>query len=128
MHLKNQLMSDPTETNVLINGICCHSLLDTRSTVSSISESFYRHHLSDIPLQPLYGILNIECASGDSLPYKGCVEANISVPGISEEGLMAVFLAVPDLFYRVKVAGLLGTNILNPLLLSCQTKNGNHFV
>ena len=78
----NQLMGDPTETNVLINGICCHSLLDTGSTVSSISESFYRHHLSDIPLQPLYGILNNECASGDSLPYIGCVEANISVPGI----------------------------------------------
>ena len=45
----NQLMGDPTEINVLINSISCHSLLDTGSTVSSISESFYRRHLSDIP-------------------------------------------------------------------------------
>ena len=86
------------------------------------------HHLSDIPLQPLSGILNIECASGNSLPYIGCVEANIFVPGISEEGLMAVFLVVPDLSYHDRVPGLPGTNILNPLLLSCQTKNGIHFL
>ena len=41
---------------------------------------------------------------------------------------MAVFLVVPDLSYHDRVPGLLGTNILNSLLLSCQTKNGNHFL
>ena len=41
---------------------------------------------------------------------------------------MAVFLVVPNLSYHDRVPGLLGTNILNPLLLSYQTKNGNHFL
>ncbi|XP_053390712.1 uncharacterized protein LOC128553555 [Mercenaria mercenaria] len=57
-----KLVGDVNEVNISVNKIGVSALLDTGSCVSLISESFYKEHLSDVELEPLTGVLNIECA------------------------------------------------------------------
>jgi hypothetical protein len=72
------LYGTPTETGILLNGKKIPALLDTGSTVSTISESYYsKHRATTIPLKSLDNILDIECAGGTPQPYKGYIEANI---------------------------------------------------
>jgi hypothetical protein len=54
-------------------------------------ESYYSKHLaSTIPLKSLDNILDIECAGGTPLPYKGYIEANIKMPGDTNTILVSV--------------------------------------
>ena len=75
------LLGKPTETSLLLEGNTIAALLDTESTVSTISHSYYDEHLSDhLPLQNLDTLLDIECAGGTQLPYLGFIEAEITLP------------------------------------------------
>ena len=72
------LYGTPTKTGILLNGKEIPALLDTGSTVSTISESYYSKHLATtIPLKSLDNILDVACAGGTPQPYKGYIEANI---------------------------------------------------
>ena len=64
-----ELNGTRTETNILLNGKDIPALLETGSTVSTISESYYSKHLASTnPLKSLDNILDIECAGGTPLP------------------------------------------------------------
>jgi hypothetical protein len=41
-------------------------------------------------------ILDVECAGGTPLPYKGYIEANIKMPGDTNTTCQHVMLVVPD--------------------------------
>ena len=73
------LCGSPTETSILVSGVPTTTLLDTGSTVSTISQQFFEDHLNHLQLQPLDSILNIECADGQSLPYLGYIEVDIQM-------------------------------------------------
>jgi hypothetical protein len=63
------------DTSVILEGIETGALLDTGSTVSTISESYYQQHLAcSIQLKTIKEILDIECAGGSQLPYCGYIE------------------------------------------------------
>ena len=72
--------------------------MDTGSSVSIISQSFYKQHLQDLDILPITEILNIECASGQMLPYSGYIEAELKtgngIPNLHEQ--QALFLIAPD--------------------------------
>jgi hypothetical protein len=52
---------------VILEGIETGALLDTGSTVSTISESYYQQHLAcSIQLKTIKEILDIECAGGSN--------------------------------------------------------------
>ena len=77
-HSRNStLVGDSNEVSVSICGVPTKALLDTGSTVTTISESFCRQYLYHLPIQPLDTILSLSCANGESLPYLGYVEAGI---------------------------------------------------
>lgn len=59
---------------VNIAGIDCNCLLDTGSQITIVSTSFYNQNLSDQPVKPLYDLLEVEGAAGQSVPYLGFVE------------------------------------------------------
>ena len=122
------LVGKANECEVLVNNIPCVALLDTGSTVSTISEQFHEDHLRDCEIQPLDCILNIECANGGSLPYLGLIEAELEVPGLSlVETVPAIFLVVPKSAYNTQVPFLLGTNVLHQLLNQCREERGARF-
>ena len=71
-----KLVGEASEVNVLVNGFEVKALCDTGSCVSTCSENFHEEKLSSVPLQPLSNLIKIECANGDTLPYKGFVAAD----------------------------------------------------
>ena len=93
-----KLVGDVNEATIHINNIQTRALINTGSCVSVISNSFYQNNLKEIKLKPLTGILNIECADGNNLPYLGFIEASITdVEGIQgSKPTLCIFLVTPD--------------------------------
>lgn len=105
------------------------ALIDTGSTVSTVSKSYYETCLSDLPLHPMTEILHIECADGGTLPYCGYIEASITSTGLPHSNLAEYpILVVPDSNYNQKVPVLLGTNILHHLLTDIHTNYGDRYL
>lgn len=102
------------------------ALLDTGSTVSTISENFYKEHFSDLPLHALDTILSIECADGQLLPYSGYIVVDLVLAGIPyEQSQECLLLVVPNSNYNSSVPLLLGTNVLSSCMTKCQQLCGN---
>ena len=76
------LVGKATETSVKVNGIQTDDLLDTDSTVSTISKDFCRRHLQTIEIKPLKNFLETECADGKQLPYLGYINVTLDVNGV----------------------------------------------
>lgn len=103
----------------MIEGIRCQALLDTGSTITTVSQKFHTENLSQIPIYKLDELLNIECPDGNLLPYVGYIEASITITEKSDN--VTILLVVPDTDYNERVPVLLGTNILRPITESCQS-------
>ena len=60
------------------------------------------------------GVFNIECAVGNSLPYLGYIEIEITwIEGIpSSKPTSCIFLVTPNTTYNARTPIILGTNIL----------------
>lgn len=103
---------------VQIAGQNYHCLLDTGSQVTTIPVSFYNQSLSNCPVKPLYNLLQIEGAAGQSVPYLGYVEVNIIFPKefLGEEiDVQTLALVVPDAHPGGFSPVLIGMNTLEPL-------------
>jgi len=127
--LKPNLVGSSNETEVTIEGQNAKALLDTGRCVSTISDAFYRNKLAHLDLQPITGILNIECADGQNLPYLGLVEADLSVVGIPMDHIQhCLFLVVPQSKYSEDVPILLGTNVLSEFMSTCKSVLGEKYL
>ena len=124
------LIGTSNEANVHVNGVSTVALLDTGSSVSTISQSFYETHLKEIPLQPITDLVSIECADGRPLPYHGFVSCPVHVDGISDRtiDIECLFLIVPTTTYHESVPVLIGTNILTALLHQTREMHGVRFL
>ena len=58
------LFGQPTETEVKLNGQTVKTLLDTGSTVFTISNSYYNTQMKKTKLQNINSLLDIECGGG----------------------------------------------------------------
>ncbi|MCU7801000.1 MAG: retroviral-like aspartic protease family protein, partial [gamma proteobacterium symbiont of Lucinoma myriamae] len=126
MSCTDNLVGPSNEIDVQVNGVDCKALLDTGSTVTTISEQFYDNYLSNVTIKPLESILTIECADGQNLPYKGYVEVELCVSGIENSQIITCLaLIVPKSNYNSKVPLLLGTNVLSMFLDMCKQKYGD---
>lgn len=104
-------------------------MLDTGSTVTTLSRSFYDKHLSHIEIQPLSNILKIECADGNHLPYDGYVEIDLGVTGLPvNQKQTCLALIVAQSTYNTKVPLLIGTNVLSVFLNACTEVCGNRIL
>nr|XP_023659188.1 uncharacterized protein LOC111839473 [Paramormyrops kingsleyae] len=75
------LIGPPSLVPLKVNGIPCKALLDSGSQVTIIFESWYREHLTSIPIQPVAG-LNLWGLSDSqvSYPYRGYVVVDVEYP------------------------------------------------
>ena len=128
--MKPPLVGKGTEVTVYIQGTEAEALLDTGATISTVSQRFHQQYLSHLPIQQLNDFINIECADGESLPYCGYVEADIFAPSVTEENnpLPCLLLVVPDTRYNERVPVLLGTNVLEPLMMRTEANYGPRFL
>ena len=108
------LIGEANECVAYLNGRPCLALLDTGSQVTSISEQFYREHLSDRPMQPLKRLVHVVGAAGQEVPFLGYVELSVSFP-CTKAGTDVVFqtlvLVVLDNQYNQRVPLIPGTNL-----------------
>jgi len=124
-----QLVGEPAEVDMLVNGVKTTGLCDTGSCISCCSESFFETNFQKSELKPIDEFLRIETASGHSLPYKGYIEANIQVSGIARsKQQVCLLLVVPNTAYNNRVPILLGTNVLSLLLTDCRDTHGERFL
>ena len=86
------LVGENNEVDVRINGHAARALLDTGSTVATVSRSCYEKCMSHIPIIPLNSILNIQCCDGQHMPYRGYIEASIYVPQVITGYQSCIFL------------------------------------
>ena len=115
------------ESSIQLDGYECKALLDTGSTVSTMSISKYNEIFSDKPIQPLNHLnLDIEGAGGHNLPYSGYIETEVTVPGLSNN-VNCLMLIVPDTRYAKRVPVILGTNVLTPVMETARSEFGIKF-
>ena len=128
------LIGTSNEVNVVIGNTNTIALLDTGSSVSTVSFSFYRDNFSDIPIHPIKDLLRIECADGKELPYEGFVELDLNILGSRRTPTRdstlynCLFLVVPDSQYNSKVPVLVGTNILSSFIDDLQDIYGDRYL
>ena len=71
--LSMNLVAHRNDVEVKLNGVSCMALLDTGSTVSTLSEQFYKDHL-----------LNIEIKAIDFyVKHRGCRRATATLSGLN---------------------------------------------
>lgn len=109
----NRLVGDSNVSSVTVSGVETSGLIDTGSMITSISEKFYQ---SLQPLPVLHDItefgLSVESATGAHLPYKGYIEADISVPFLVDVSFCIPLLVVPTTSYNSNVPIIVGTNLI----------------
>lgn len=102
--------------------------MDTGSTVSTVSYSFFQEHLRHTsPLHELDLLLDIECADGQQLPYSGYSEVELLLPGQATTH-HCIVLITNDSGYNNEIPLLLGTNILDKVMASLQQDFGERFL
>ena len=95
----DELIGKANECIAYLNGHHCLALLDTGSQVTSISEHFYKEHLSEQQLRPLDGLIHVVGASGQEVPFLGYVELDIGFPCVeprTDRVFSTLVLVVPD--------------------------------
>ena len=111
--LPQGLIGDALEVNVHIEDKDCLALQDTSSQVTTLSEGYYRTHLSHLPLYTCDGLVRVEGAGGDPIPYAGYIVASIHLSGCRPVDIPV--LVVRDTSYNARVPVLIGTNVYNRL-------------
>lgn len=108
--------------SVLIDGQAYNCLLDTGSQVTTISQSFYENHLAGLEIHPLGELLEVEAANGQTVPYSGFIELDITFPEKCFGAKLTVptlALVVPDIRSNAQSTLLIGTNTLDLVYDSC---------
>lgn len=108
------LVGTRTSATVIIAGKETNCLLDTGSQVTTVPQSFYEQHLSDLPINLLGDLLDVEGANGQSVPYLGYVELSITLPKDfvgSDININTLALVIPPLRAEAREQILIGTNI-----------------
>ncbi|CAI5692272.1 unnamed protein product [Oreochromis niloticus] len=116
--LPKGLIGTKSTAQVKVNGHTVSCLLDTGSQVTTVPESYYRQHLSSHEIKPLFELLEVEGANGQSVPYLGYIELHVTFPkeflGIEAE-VPTLALVVPDVRTASQSLVLIGTNTLDVL-------------
>ena len=111
--LLNRLVGNDNVSEIYIEGVQANCLVDTGSSISTISEDFVKlldpkpivHDVTELGLQ-------VNVANGETLNFLGCIEANVCVPFLKDTTVPELFLVVPMTEYNHKVPIIVGTNII----------------
>ena len=120
--LVDRLVGSANESEIVICGVKTSALIDTGSMITSISESFYDsmehkpvlHDVNELGLS-----LSVIGANGSKLPYKGFIEADISVPSLGNDSFVIPVLVVSNTEYNKHVPSIIGTNVIRLFKDSC---------
>ena len=116
------LVGEANECNAYVDGKQCKALLDTGSQVTSISESFFKQHLSGRVIQSVHKLLKVVGVTGREVPFLGYISVNLKFPS-GESGVKTgheiLALIVPDTEYNRRVPLVVGTNVMRRFKDEC---------
>jgi transposase InsO family protein len=99
---------------VTLGGVTMNSLLDSGSEISTITESFYYEHLSEVSkIEDSTKWLSITAANNLPVPYIGCITTNIQICGVTLKDIG--LLVIKDTARKADKPGVVGCNILRRL-------------
>ena len=118
----NLLLGDLNTSEIEICVVKCKSLIDTGSSMTTMSQSLY-DQLTEKP--KLLGFedfkLDIRAAGGSTVPYSGYIWAEIHVPFLHGRSLWIPVLIVQGKQYPGQVPVIIGTNAIARFrALSCE--------
>ena len=113
---RGKLAGPANEAVILLDDHPTQALLDTGSMVSTVQRGYARE--LGLRAGPLDHWLKVECAGGSLLPYEGCVQARIRIPGLEKE-IEVLLLEVEETRYNTDVPVLIGTNVLVEVMQVC---------
>ena len=112
-NILEQIVGKGNEDIVLINNVKTRALIDSGSMISTVTEEFLENLEPKPEMLPLENFdLDIKVAGGYSLPYKGYVTVNVTVPFLKNEQMDVPMLVVPLTEYTENVPVIIGTNII----------------
>ena len=112
-------MGRPNEAEIQLEGVPTTALLDTGSAISTVSEEFFKVHLKHLQLHSIDGLLKVECANGQPLPYLGYIKTDVIATGLEDTTYPCLLLVVPGTSYNASTPVLLGTNFLCKVKENC---------
>ena len=131
----SEMVGMANEGEVIVDGqykVTC--LLDSGAQITTVSDVYYRDKLSHLDLIPLEEMfpdcqdgLKIESASGQHVPYLGCVALDMGFEEASagcDYKQVVPVLVVPQTQYTAKVPFVIGTNILRECYNQCKGLHG----
>ncbi|KAL6488151.1 hypothetical protein MHYP_G00047770 [Metynnis hypsauchen] len=126
MRIPKGLIGAKYTAHVLIDGQSCNCLLDTGSQVTTVSQSFFESNLAHLKIHPLDDLLEVEAANGQTVPYSGFIEINITFLKScfgSEIAVSTLALVVPNTRSNTRSQLLIGTNTLDLVYENCCSVN-----
>lgn len=125
------LVGEANECNAYVDGKQCKALLDTGSQVTSISESFFKQHLSGRVIQSVDKLLKVVGVTGREVPFLGYISVNLKFPS-GESGVKTgheiLALIVPDTEYNRRVPLVVGTNVMRRFKDECCQGAGDQYL
>lgn len=97
---------------VQVGGVVIECVLDTGSSISTVSQSFYERYLSHCPLQDTRSQLRIKATNNLDVPYLGYFQTDVCMLGFE---LKNVGFFVRSVNSDNECEALVGTNILTKL-------------
>lgn len=98
---------------ILINNVGAKALIDSGSSISTITEEFLQTLNPQPEISSLEDFdLDVRAAGGHSLSYKGYVVVEVNIPFSNGEPLQSIMLVMPETDYTTKVPVIVGTNII----------------
>ena len=118
------LLGCANETRVVVEGVEMTALVKTGSQISGLTEGFCTERgLWILPLRNLWkGVLHLEGKGGISIPYKGYVEANLTIPDLPHYNEDVLFLVVANDKYGDRVPVQIGTQVIDQLMATMTEK------
>ena len=89
-----QLIGCANEVTVVVEGMEMMTLVDTGSQISALTVGFCSEFW--LRILPLGGSLVLEGTRGIAIPYKGYVEANLTIQGLPKYNEDVLLLVIPD--------------------------------
>ena len=105
------LLGHANEATVVVEMM---SLVDIGSQISSLTEAFCTEMRLKIHLlrNLIRGVLHLKGMGGISIPYKGYVEANLTIPDLPQCNEGVLFIVVLDHKYGERVTVQIGTQVI----------------
>lgn len=116
--LTRRLVGSRHIAKVTVGRVQQNCLMDGGSLVTTITKSFHEMHLPSHPIIPIEDLLHIEGATGQLVPYLGCIEIDIAFPehfAGEPKVVTTLALIVPDAKIHVDIPVLIGMNTFDIL-------------